>query len=949
MANEAEKVVVELLARVEGFDGKIRQSASSFGGEMKRIEASADKAERAVGTAMATTERSMQRAGQQSRLLGYQIADVGAQLSAGTSPFIVLAQQGSQVANALEGAKGKVGAFAAFLSGPWGAAMLAATTILGVFLTKTKDSADSIEDLVAKLKEQAQKTRDTEQANELFGRTLEGVSKAADEAEKAIEALRLAEKGEAEQTVENIRKALEQAEALRETTRARLADARALYEIQKLRASGPGEANERAALGLSGRIETIQRLEKELGDAEKQAGRLETALARAVSFRTVEQENASATDKINRKFDAMIDKAALAADASKKAQDQLRKEIQRINEAREAELKRLRDTEREKRRTDSSLPKVTGKEVAGLLGAPITSGKRTAAENRAAGGAANSYHLSGQAIDIPITVNGKPLTKEGIRSELEKAGVIIKELLGPGDKGHSDHFHIAFDKRRRGQDEIAKATARAADVEERRAQAFENELASLMSDEIDARQSLVESAEEIARLELDAIELSRRKYDDNLKSLVEQGKLHEDEAEQLRGINDERAKLRAELVKRREDERKFRMEEADRQRQSRIGEARVDDQSAILQDDLQSARTAKERRAIEQKLIDLQFESERLQNDLVIAYADRLRLQEGISDSEKLEADAAAEIARIRNDSLDQRKQNAEDQSARDNMSPLQDYFDRIPNTADEINEALESVAAGGLATFTDALTDAIVNFSSLKQVGLATLQAITAGLVRMAIQQVILRTIGQTLGSASIAATSAQAAAAGAAWAGPAALASLATLGANAGPAAAALASTTALATALGAVPKKDGGPIFGPGGPRDDKVLMAASPGEYVIKAKSASKLGRAALDRMNLTGELPGGYAGGGSIGGSIQPSNAPAAPSGGGKGGGISEAEFRRLEGALTRAAQTMPPVNLYPTLDKAAAFEAMLSDPGAQRIFFNFVSQNSAKFNSQLRR
>ena len=58
----------------------------------------------------------------------------------------------------------------------------------------------------------------------------------------------------------------------------------------------------------------------------------------------------------------------------------------------------------------------------------------------------------------------------------------------------------------------------------------------------------------------------------------------------------------------------------------------------------------------------------------------------------------------------------------------------------------------------------------------------------------------------------------------------------------------------------KQLGGTIRGPGGPREDRVPILASPGEFMIKASSAGKLGRNALEFMNQTGEVP-GFTGGG----------------------------------------------------------------------------------------
>ena len=58
----------------------------------------------------------------------------------------------------------------------------------------------------------------------------------------------------------------------------------------------------------------------------------------------------------------------------------------------------------------------------------------------------------------------------------------------------------------------------------------------------------------------------------------------------------------------------------------------------------------------------------------------------------------------------------------------------------------------------------------------------------------------------------------------------------------------------------KQAGGLITGPGGPRDDKININASAGEYIIKAGSTKKLGKDALDHINKYGTLPGMQAGG-----------------------------------------------------------------------------------------
>ena len=92
-----------------------------------------------------TASLGQRKAGLQQ--LGFQIQDVNAQAMAGTNGLLILAQQGGQVAQAIDliGPSGKLGAFAAFMGGPYGAILLAAVSIGGVLISsllKTGDAAD---------------------------------------------------------------------------------------------------------------------------------------------------------------------------------------------------------------------------------------------------------------------------------------------------------------------------------------------------------------------------------------------------------------------------------------------------------------------------------------------------------------------------------------------------------------------------------------------------------------------------------------------------------------------------------------------------------------------------------------------------------------------------------------------------------------------------------------
>lgn len=84
---------------------------------------------------------------------------------------------------------------------------------------------------------------------------------------------------------------------------------------------------------------------------------------------------------------------------------------------------------------------VGGVDVIGTIqslipGVSFNSGLRTAEQNRSAGGAERSYHLRGQAVDIPPQQSTTP---EALKAQLQAQGVDVRELINEGD-----HWHIAW-------------------------------------------------------------------------------------------------------------------------------------------------------------------------------------------------------------------------------------------------------------------------------------------------------------------------------------------------------------------------------------------------------------------------------------------------------------------------------------------------------------------------
>lgn len=961
---EADRVIVELIAKVEGFDGKMAQSASAFEGGMKRIETAATRAEatvsRSADAQIAAIRRESAQISQAARIMGTQLNDIGHLLQGPNSPFVVPVKQAPAVGAALKYVQAGAAALGGVVGGLLTSAVISAGIALAEFIIKGNSTTRMINDMVDKLKEDAERTSAAREAKAIYSRTLEGVTEAIRANRDALRELNKEQQGAAERAAKDAALNLIIIEGIQTETQAHIDLARAILESQRARASGPGQASELAALDLPRRQAALDALEARLGEVNKQLGLARSNFNDLFKAAVTERAErlADPLKEISDRYRGLIAETTRLATTEEARNGTLDRQIRKLKEKQKAEEDAYRASQR-RTKAESGLPKVTSAEVQALVkevfgpGTQITSTRRSAAENRAAKGAANSLHLSNQAVDFIPQGGMKAFDREMLRLAAEARGIKVLELLGPGDKGHADHGHIAFARTRQGPDQVAAARERAArqaeaaaDAESRRVQAYQNELANLQDQEIDARQALITSAEMLARLELDAIEISRKKYNANLAALVEQERLLPKEAEELQKLNDERARLRTELVQRRENERKFRLAEDAARRQLEAAGERREGQQELLQGQLQLAETQRQRRELETKLLELQYQEEQARNDYLIAFADRLRLQEGIKQSELDEAEAAAELARIRNETLAQRQANAQAGVNQSTQGPLDSFFGDIPGTAAEINEALESIAAGGLATFTDALTEAIMNWENFGQVGIAVLRQVAAGIIKLGIQQLLLHTIGKALGSTAIAATSAQAAAAGAAWAGPAALASLATLGANAGPAMAAIASTTALAMALGATPKgfATGGRIFGPGGPTADRVPIMASSDEFMIRAKAAQSVGYDTLDYINRTGTLPGFFAGGRIR--RVSPMNAAAVPPRA-AGATLSADAIAQLGGIVSRAIDAMPDVALYPTIDPADVLERALGSKRGSRSLIAHLGDNRGAVNGAL--
>ncbi|WP_242414706.1 phage tail length tape measure family protein [Sphingomonas panni] len=132
------------------------KSADHAGTGLAQMMQAAVKSSHSIGTEMNNLVRSTGQVKAGYQQLGFQMQDIGIQLSMGTDLMRVMAMQGGSLASALDmiGVKGAGGRLASFFAGPWGAVILTAGAVLGPMISQlwatddaAKNAAESAEGL----------------------------------------------------------------------------------------------------------------------------------------------------------------------------------------------------------------------------------------------------------------------------------------------------------------------------------------------------------------------------------------------------------------------------------------------------------------------------------------------------------------------------------------------------------------------------------------------------------------------------------------------------------------------------------------------------------------------------------------------------------------------------------------------------------------------------------
>ena len=250
-----------------------------------------------------------------------------------------------------------------------------------------------------------------------------------------------------------------------------------------------------------------------------------------------------------------------------------------------------------------------------------------------------------------------------------------------------------------------------------RAENFQQDMDRLMSEQLGLQQDITTDVRKRAGLELQRIDTETAAYDHEIDEKLRKGELNAADAERLKIQNARNADLKHMAVN---------DNVADQLLQQDVAAKRegLQSQLDILQAQASLARTGEERKRIELRILDLQMEMERAQLDAVLASHDATQAEKDI---------AAARIAQ-----LGAIKGLAAANIERQNQGPLAQYMDQLPQTAEQLDEALQRVKVTGLQGIEDGLISIIDGTKTVAEAFRDMAKSIISDLLRISIQRAI-------------------------------------------------------------------------------------------------------------------------------------------------------------------------------------------------------------------
>lgn len=689
MGITAESVTVEIVAKLAKAKSDIKdmdvtftsstntmqRSARQLEGHLDRLAQNSttnfDRVGKGARKAAEDVDRSSARIANAQRNIGRQISDVAAQLAGGQNPALIFAQQAPQIADALADTGGRAAKVASFFAGPWGAAILAAGSILGTVLIPRLLEGGDASDTMSKA--QIDLARFVDTATGAINRQTTAVQRLA---------AAQARQGEIESGTKNYASA-------RGSTIAAVQRAAGVVDPTPIYTAG-GVTVPRQQVTDDPVKRRLRELAAEAVRSRQPINDFALAVRQAVGDRP---EYRSLVRTITASAAATVNYA---------------QGVERLK----AEQAVLTGTATAQQKTILGI----GQATTGLVEKQVALATATSAVERARARLA-LVQEQGRSVQAG---DGKAL--EEYRANLTKAQTAVnaaetaEKAAAQSKRDHASATRAAAKAERERLKEI-RDTARA-----------ERELLSLRGDLLSSKADLTSDPRLQDEFSRQRIRLDQAGQISRLDEQRDRGELSKAEYDERKKLVDAITQNRLILVNRNETIRTANDE-------LETARAQIGNQRDILQAQEGLARSGRERAAIQQRLLDLSLEEQRLQAQKVLDLA-----AEGKASPQE------AALARGTLDALPSLRKYGEATIQRSNQGPLAGYLDSIPRAGDEMNEALEGVAVNGIERLNDGLAEAASHFLKLRGAAGDAISGIIADLARLALRRSLLSLLGRFL-----------------------------------------------------------------------------------------------------------------------------------------------------------------------------------------------------------
>ncbi|TCM17205.1 hypothetical protein EDF56_106321 [Novosphingobium sp. PhB165] len=672
---------------------------------------------KSIGAGAAQADKALTSSGGSSRMVAAQFSQMGQQIMAGTGPIQAFAMQLPDIALVMGQAGKEASGFASILGGTWGIAITTGIALLANFIPALMSSGDEAEKAAKAHETLADKL---DMSRHSYDEVIAAAREYNAEQSKANQTTLDAVGRTAAKTAEDIKAAI----AIREKTKAMLDAAYAEMD-------NPRNAQEGAGASVE-----VSALQSRIADEDAKLGVLRETARNAVA------DVADALAKIDTDPVARIrsgfDELRKQAKATITDVGALRQRLATLNTE---EQKQVDIAEKAKRAANSSGSAASDNSMGSMKALLQSMGMRITSTT---GGVhtANSDHYKGNAIDFVPSGGMGQYSKAQMRQMLEDAGVNIRrnaggveQFFGPGDKGHSDHFHVAWtgtaspeEAQRRQAAAAAKVQAQA-DTAARNQQAYENEKARLSQQLLDAQQQSLTDTDAIAESQRQQVQTEKDREDASIETALNTRKYTAAQAEELKELNASAAAAKVARINRQQQ-----IDQINRSTELQSGLLSNEVQSLQLQED--AAKTNAERRRIALQILDYETEEARLKYQQTI---DLGKLGEATAEQVKIAQDGLTKLdanyALQRNSTL------------RQTAGPMESYKAQLQDSVADMNSAMEGIEVGAIQNLTDGLAGAVAGTQKLGNVFKNVAQQIVADLIKIQIQKAIVGALDNVFG----------------------------------------------------------------------------------------------------------------------------------------------------------------------------------------------------------